>query len=86
MIHGLILYYGEVSGVDLNNKQIHFDDKEPLSYDWLVIGLGCVDSYHGIVGAKEYSSSIQTLAKHVLPTSVLTILRLMDKSPLLEEV
>ncbi|TXK77573.1 NAD(P)/FAD-dependent oxidoreductase [Paenibacillus sp. N3.4] len=59
----LILSFGEVSEVDLNNKQIHFKDKEPLTYDWLVIGLGCVDSYHGIIGAQEHSSSIQTLAQ-----------------------
>ncbi|NEW08474.1 FAD-dependent oxidoreductase [Paenibacillus sp. SYP-B3998] len=59
----LELTYGEVTEVDLPNKQILFADKEPLTYDWLAIGLGCVDSYHGIVGAEEYSHSIQTLSQ-----------------------
>jgi NADH dehydrogenase len=59
----LQLVYGEVSDVNLETKQINFHDKEPISYDWLVIGLGCVDSYHGITGAQEFSSSIQTLAQ-----------------------
>ncbi|MBD0383434.1 NAD(P)/FAD-dependent oxidoreductase [Paenibacillus sedimenti] len=59
----LILAYGEVTEVDLANKQILFADKEPLAYDWLVIGLGCVDNYHGIPGAEEHSYSIQTLSQ-----------------------
>ncbi|MBP1962536.1 NAD(P)/FAD-dependent oxidoreductase [Paenibacillus aceris] len=59
----LLLTYGEVSAVDLEKKEIRFEDREPLTYDWLVIGLGCVDSYHGIIGAMEHSSSIQTLAQ-----------------------
>lgn len=59
----LLLTYGEVSSVDLDKKEILFEDREPVTYDWLVIGLGCVDSYHGITGAREFSSSIQTLAQ-----------------------
>lgn len=59
----LLLTYGEVSSVDLEKKEILFEDREPVTYDWLVIGLGCVDSYHGITGAQEFSSSIQTLAQ-----------------------
>lgn len=59
----LLLTYGEVSSVDLEKKEILFEDREPITYDWLVIGLGCVDSYHGITGAREFSSSIQTLAQ-----------------------
>lgn len=59
----LLLTYGEVSSVDLEKKEILFEDREPVTYDWLVIGLGCVDSYHGITGAREFSSSIQTLAQ-----------------------
>jgi NADH dehydrogenase len=47
----------------LEKKEILFEDREPITYDWLVIGLGCVDSYHGITGAREFSSSIQTLAQ-----------------------
>jgi NADH dehydrogenase len=59
----LILTYGEINAVDLDNKQVRFADREPLEYDWLVIGLGCVDNYHGIVGAETYSNSIQTFGQ-----------------------
>ncbi|WP_248927808.1 NAD(P)/FAD-dependent oxidoreductase [Paenibacillus hamazuiensis] len=58
----LILKFGEVTSVDLQNRMVHFADKEPLAYDWLVIALGCVDKYHGIPGAAEYSCSIQTMS------------------------
>ncbi|SDE03690.1 NADH dehydrogenase [Paenibacillus sp. UNCCL117] len=58
----LILKYGEVASVDLDAKLIHFENDEPLSYDWLVIALGCVDKYHGIEGAQQFSQSIQSLS------------------------
>ncbi|MGG1517476.1 FAD-dependent oxidoreductase [Paenibacillus oryzisoli] len=59
----LTLTFGEVTSVDLEAKLIHFEGKDPLRYDWLIIGLGCVDAYHGIEGAREHSLSIQTLAQ-----------------------
>jgi NADH dehydrogenase len=58
----LILKYGEVTAVDPVKKLVLFENDEPLSYDWLVIGLGCVDKYHCIPGAEQYSQSIQTLS------------------------
>ncbi|WP_159886368.1 NAD(P)/FAD-dependent oxidoreductase [Paenibacillus puerhi] len=58
----LILKYGEVISVDPEARLVHFADDEPLSYDWLVIALGCVDKYHGIEGAPEFSQSIQSLS------------------------
>ncbi|WP_088830056.1 NAD(P)/FAD-dependent oxidoreductase [Paenibacillus tyrfis] len=58
----LILKYGEVTAVDPEQKVIRFANDEPLSYDWLVIALGCVDKYHNIPGAEEFSNSIQSLS------------------------
>jgi NADH dehydrogenase len=59
----LILKYGEVTAVDPERKLILFEnDEPPLPYDWLVIGLGCVDKYHQIAGAEQYSNSIQTMS------------------------
>ncbi|TMV47282.1 NAD(P)/FAD-dependent oxidoreductase [Paenibacillus mesophilus] len=58
----IILKYGEVTGVDLERKLVLMDNNDPLSYDWLVIALGCVDKYHGITGADTYAHSIQTLS------------------------
>lgn len=57
------LKYGEVTGIDLENKQVELLNSESIDYDWLVIGLGCVDKYHGIPGADLYTNSIQTLAQ-----------------------
>lgn len=54
--------YGEVLSVDPNKKLVLMEGRDPLSYDWLVIALGCVDKYHGIPGAEEYTNSIQTFS------------------------
>src|SRR5690606_15178819 len=54
------LKLGEVTAIDLENKSIQINDQDPLSYEWLVIGLGCTDKYHGIAGAEKYTSSIQS--------------------------
>ncbi len=59
----LIIKYGEVTAVDVKARQVLFADNEPLDYDWIVIGLGCVDNYHGIPGAEQYSNSIQTFSQ-----------------------
>ncbi|WP_281889350.1 NAD(P)/FAD-dependent oxidoreductase [Paenibacillus sp. YYML68] len=58
----LVMKYGDVQSVDLEAKVIHFDQDEPLAYDQLVIALGCVDKYHGIPGAEQFSCSIQSLS------------------------
>ena len=40
-----------------------FDDGVQITYDELVIGLGCKDNYHDVPGAAEYTYSIQTIGK-----------------------
>ncbi|KMY52451.1 NAD(P)/FAD-dependent oxidoreductase [Peribacillus loiseleuriae] len=55
--------YGEILSVDLENKQVILKDQEPVSYDDLVIGLGCEDKFHNIPGADIYTHSIQTIDK-----------------------
>jgi len=58
----LILRYGEVTEVNIDERVIHFEDGDSLSYDWLVIALGCVDRHHGIPGADLYTHSIQSFS------------------------
>lgn len=58
----LILKFGDITGVDLDQKLVYLTGNEPLAYDTLVIGLGCVDRYHGIPGAREFSCSIQSFS------------------------
>ncbi|HZG57569.1 NAD(P)/FAD-dependent oxidoreductase [Paenibacillus sp.] len=58
----LLLRYGEVLSVDLEAKRVLMEAADPVEYDLLVIALGCVDKYHGIPGAPEFSCSIQTFS------------------------
>ncbi|KRG15203.1 NAD(P)/FAD-dependent oxidoreductase [Lederbergia galactosidilytica] len=59
----LNLHYGEVTKIDLEAKLVHLANSEPVSYDQLVIGLGCEDKYHNIPGADLYTYSIQSIGK-----------------------
>ncbi|GLC89736.1 NAD(P)/FAD-dependent oxidoreductase [Lysinibacillus piscis] len=59
----LTMIYGEIIGVDRVEKVVLLEDGQRISYDDLVIGLGCEDKYHGVPGADEYTYSIQTMAK-----------------------
>ncbi|MBP2002075.1 NADH dehydrogenase [Paenibacillus shirakamiensis] len=57
----LSIKYGEVMSVDLENKQIIMTNDDPVSYDQLVIALGCTDRFHGIPGAEEFACTIQSM-------------------------
>jgi NADH dehydrogenase len=58
----LRIHYGEVSGVDLAGKRIDFVGADPLEYHTLIIALGCVDKFHDIPGAEQYTNTIQTFS------------------------
>jgi NADH dehydrogenase len=58
----LQLLYGNITDIDIDEKLVHISGQEPVSYDSLVIALGCTDNYHHIPGAAEYSCSIQSLS------------------------
>ncbi|GAA0369378.1 NAD(P)/FAD-dependent oxidoreductase [Bacillus horti] len=55
--------YGSVKEIDLESKQVYLEDENAasLTYDYLVIGLGCVDRYHGVPGADKFTCSIQSM-------------------------
>ncbi|MBG9769579.1 MULTISPECIES: NAD(P)/FAD-dependent oxidoreductase [Bacillus] len=57
----LDVQYGDISSIDIAQKQVLFQDREPISYDDAVIGLGCEDKYHNVPGAPEFTYSIQTI-------------------------
>ncbi len=57
----LVIKHGEVTHIGLDERTITFENGETLSYDWLIIALGCEDRYHDIPGADLYTHSIQTL-------------------------
>jgi NADH:ubiquinone reductase (H+-translocating) len=52
---------GNVKGILLEENRVVLEDNQKIEYDDLVIGLGCVDKYHNVPGAKEYTYSIQSM-------------------------
>lgn len=58
----LTLYFSEVNRIDLANKLVELNGEDWISYDWLIISLGCVDLFRDIPGAREYAHSIQSLS------------------------
>ncbi|MBD0381038.1 FAD-dependent oxidoreductase [Paenibacillus sedimenti] len=58
----LALRFAEVNRIDLANKIVQIDGDGWISYDWLVISLGCVDLFRDIPGVREYANSIQSLS------------------------
>src|SRR5690625_269057 len=56
--------FGTVRSIDYERNKIYFSDKSTiLSFDYLVIALGCEDAYHGIEGAEQYTESVQSFSK-----------------------
>lgn len=64
-LHDQVQYeFGEVRNVDIETNKIYFEGRSKvLSYDYLVIALGCEDTYHGVEGAEEYTESLQSYSK-----------------------
>src|SRR5690625_4848938 len=63
--HNRVTYeFGVVRSIDIENREISFENMSKIvTYDYLVIGLGSEDTYHGIEGAQEYTQSVQSHSK-----------------------
>ncbi len=59
----LTVVYDEVIGIDQGKKQLTLRETDALPYDTLIVALGCVDRFHHIKGAEEYSLSLQSLKR-----------------------
>jgi len=57
------LIFDEVLGVDRREQRVQLRENDSVRYDRLVIGLGCVDRFHGIPGADVHSLSVQSLKR-----------------------
>ena len=58
------LMYGEIIQIYPDKQQIELrNNKDMISYDYLVIALGCEDNYHGIEGASQFTESVQSIKK-----------------------
>lgn len=55
--------HGEIIDISLDEEKVLLKDKDPIEYDCLVIALGSEDNYHQIIGAKDHTSSIQSIEK-----------------------
>jgi NADH dehydrogenase len=54
-----------VSAVDLEARTVTFEDLEPITYDYLVFGLGAEVNYFGTQGASEHAFPMYTLPNAV---------------------
>jgi NADH dehydrogenase len=73
-----------VSAVDLDARQVRFDDMAPLRYDYLVLALGAEVEFFGTEGAAEHAFPMYTLSDAVrLRAHVLERWEAADKDPTL---
>lgn len=50
-----------VSGIDLDARTVTFEDWEPQTYDYLVVGLGARANFFGTTGADDHAFPLYTL-------------------------
>jgi NADH dehydrogenase len=77
---------GNVSGVDLERRQVMIDDEAQLSYDDLVLAVGSSTSDFGIPGVDEHAFPLKTLPDAVrLRNHILATFERADARPELVE-
>ena len=52
---------GIVTGIDLDSREVAFEDGGVLAYDYLIVSSGATTNYFGVAGAREHSLAIYTL-------------------------
>jgi NADH dehydrogenase len=71
-----------VTAIDLDAREVRFSELEPLSYDYLVFGLGAEVNFFGVDGAQEHAFPLYTLADAVrLKNHVLETWEAADRKP-----
>jgi NADH dehydrogenase len=56
-----VIHKAGVSAIDLEKRTVEFDEIEPISYDFLVLGLGAEVNYFGTAGAPDHAFPMYTL-------------------------
>ena len=56
------VHVDSVTGIDLAGREVQFAEMKPLSYDYLVLGLGAEVNFFGASGAPEHAFPMYTLA------------------------
>ena len=55
------VHQATVTGVDLDAREVRFDELAPMTYDFLVLGLGAEVNFFGTDGAAEHAFPMYTL-------------------------
>jgi NADH dehydrogenase len=75
-----------VSGIDLAGREVHFDEIGPVTYDYLVLGLGAEVNFFGTEGAADHAFPLYTLPNaERLRTHLLERWEAADREPALVE-
>ena len=78
------IHQDTITAVDLDAREVRFRELEPLSYDYLVFGLGAEVNFFGVEGAPEHAFPLYTLADAVrLKNQVLKTWEAADRRPAL---
>ena len=73
-----------VTAIDLDAREVRFGELEPLTYDYLVFGLGAEVNFFGCEGAPEHAFPMYTLVDAVrLKNHVLKTWEAADRKPAL---
>jgi NADH:ubiquinone reductase (H+-translocating) len=80
------IHQDEVAAIDVDAHEIRFAKLGPLTYDYLVLGLGAEVNFFGVEGAAEHSFPLYTLADALrLKDHVLERWEAVDQRPELAE-
>lgn len=55
------VHKAQVTQIDLDGKRVEFGEIQPISYDYLVLGLGAEVNYFGTAGAPDHAFPMYTL-------------------------
>jgi NADH dehydrogenase len=73
-----------VTAIDLDAREVRFSELGPLTYDYLVLGLGAEVNFFGVEGAPEHAFPLYTLSDAVrLKNHVLKTWEAADRNPAL---
>jgi NADH dehydrogenase len=76
------IHQDRVTAIDLEARRATFDELEPVSYDYLVLGIGAEVNFFGVEGAADHAFPLYTLADAVrLKNHVLRTWEKADREP-----
>lgn len=82
----LRIHVATVTAIDLAKRQVQFKEMPPMSYDYLIIGMGGTVNFFGVKGAEEYAFPLYTVPDAMrLKEHILNKWEAADKDPTLVE-